>query len=115
MKRLSGRGSSDLSVLLYALRDRFELPMLTSSKIISRTDGRRLMGGTANVVNVAQLRERLRKMTDRQLRECGTDLRKLCKSARRRAEEPELELVIQLEEATAEWRRRKSPKTENTK
>ena len=73
------------------------------------------MGGAADVVNVAQLRERLRKMTDRQLRECGTDLRKLCKSARRRAEEPELELVIQLEEATAEWRRRKSPKTQNTK
>jgi hypothetical protein len=64
------------------------------------------MGGTAEVVNVAQLRERLRKMTDRQLREWGNDLRKVCKSARKRAEEPALEFVIQLEEATAKWRRR---------
>jgi hypothetical protein len=55
------------------------------------------MGGTADVVNVAQLRERLRKMTDRQPREWGN------------------EFVIQLEEATWEWRRRKNPKTENTK
>ena len=73
------------------------------------------MGGKADVVNVAQLRELLRKMTDRQLSEYGNVLRKLCKAARKRGKEPTVEFVIRLEVATAEWRRRKSPKTENTK
>jgi hypothetical protein len=73
------------------------------------------MGGTAEIIGVARLRERLRKMTDRQLRECGNDIRKLCKSARKRGEEPELELIIPLEEASAEWLRRKNPKRTNTR
>src|ERR1700760_4117921 len=41
------------------------------------------MGGISEVVNVAQLRELLRKMTDRQLREYGNLLQKLCKAARK--------------------------------
>ena len=60
--------------------------------------------------DVEQLRVKLSKMTDRELREFANEARKLCKFPRT-GYEPELEFVVRLEEATAEWRRRKNPKT----
>jgi hypothetical protein len=69
------------------------------------------MGGTTEKLELGQLREKLRKMTDRQLRGYGNEFRKFCKSERKQGREPEVAFVIRLEEATAEWRRRKTPRT----
>jgi hypothetical protein len=115
MKQVSGRGSSDLSVLLYPVRG--ELRIATAHVIKDNLSKlwEALMGGAAEIIDVAELRERLRKMTDPRLRDYGNDLRRLCKSARKQGKEPEMEFVIRLEEATLEWRRRKNPKTANTK
>jgi hypothetical protein len=69
-----------------------------------------------NSIDVAKLRDRLRSMTDRQLRNFGNEARDFCNAARRLALEPSLEHVIDLEEVTAEWRRRHPKKTaSNTK
>jgi hypothetical protein len=66
--------------------------------------------------DVEQLRMKLRQMTNSQLRDFGNDIRKLCKAARKLGQEPSLENTVQLEEASAEWRRRQLKATEeNTK
>ena len=73
-------------------------------------------GINAEDFDVEKLRTKLRKMTDPQLRDFGNDVRKLCKAARKLGQEPSLENTVQLEEASAEWRRRQLKATEeNTK
>lgn len=52
-----------------------------------------------------ELRARLRKMTDRELRQFGEAARSKCQD-----KSPGKVFVMQLEEATAEWRRRHPPK-----
>jgi hypothetical protein len=54
---------------------------------------------------IDKLRARLREMTDRELREFGEAARSKC-----RDKSPSKVFVTQLEEATAEWRRRHPPK-----
>ena len=53
-------------------------------------------------IDFAQLRERLRKMTDEQLIQFGKAARFMC-----RDKSPREVFVIQVNEARAEWRRRK--------
>jgi hypothetical protein len=56
--------------------------------------------------DIEELRQRLRKMSDEQLREFGEAARYMC-SPRAMMGKPALPVYeIQLEEATAEWRRR---------
>jgi hypothetical protein len=66
--------------------------------------------------DLEQLRAKLRQMTNPQLRDFGNDVRKLCEAVRKRGQEPSLENIVQLEEASAEWGRRQlKAKEENTK
>jgi hypothetical protein len=62
-------------------------------------------------VDREELRARLRKMTDNELRHFGRTVRK--KHSTNRGKTPHEESVIELEEASAEWKRRftPSPKT----
>ena len=57
-------------------------------------------------VDVEELRERLRKMTDEQLRRFGRAAQYMCSPAANGGKPPREPFVIQLEEAKAEWRRR---------
>jgi hypothetical protein len=57
-------------------------------------------------VDVEELRERLRKMSDEQLRPFGRAARFMCSPAANRGKPPRECFVIQLEEAKTEWRRR---------
>jgi hypothetical protein len=64
-------------------------------------------------VNREELRGRLRKMTDNELRQFGRAARKMCSpEANRGKSPPPEEIVTQLHEAWAEWKRRftRSPK-----
>jgi hypothetical protein len=56
-------------------------------------------------INLDELRARIRKLTDRELRQFGEAARSKC-----RDKSPSKVFIIQLEEATAEWRRRHPPK-----
>jgi len=60
-------------------------------------------------VSRKELRARLRKMTDNELRRFGRAARNVCSPEANRGEPPREELVIQLEEARAEWKRRFEP------
>jgi hypothetical protein len=57
-------------------------------------------------VNCEQLRDRLQKMTDNELRRFGRAARKKCSPTANRGEKPPEEVAIELEEAFAEWKRR---------
>jgi hypothetical protein len=61
--------------------------------------------------NIEELRQRLRKMSDEKLREYGEAARYMCSPRAMLGKPPLPVYVIQLEEATAEWRRR-HPKVE---
>jgi hypothetical protein len=61
--------------------------------------------------NVDELRQRLRKMPDEKLREFGAAARYMCSPKAMLGKPPLPVYVIQLEEATAEWRRRHSKAT----
>jgi hypothetical protein len=56
--------------------------------------------------NVEELRVRLRKMSDEKLREFGEAARYMCSSRAMQGKPPLPVYLIQLEKATAEWRRR---------
>lgn len=56
-------------------------------------------------INIEELRARLREMTDRELREFGEAAR-----SKTRDRLPHQPSITQLEEATAEWRRRHPPR-----
>ena len=60
-------------------------------------------------VNREELRARLRKMTDNELRRFGRAARNTCSPEANRSKPPREEFVIQLEEARAEWKRRFEP------
>jgi hypothetical protein len=57
-------------------------------------------------IDVNEVRERLRKMTDRQLVEFGKAASLMCSPEANRHEPPREMFVIQLNEARVEWRRR---------
>jgi hypothetical protein len=57
-------------------------------------------------LDIAQLRERLRKMTEDELRKFGRSARYMCSPTANMGKPPDKDFVIQLEEARAEWRRR---------
>ena len=69
--------------------------------------------------DIEQLRARLRKMTDKQLREYGEAARYMCSPVANMGKPPQESSVIHLNEARAEWRRRhpklNDPKTEETR
>lgn len=60
-------------------------------------------------LNLVQLRERLRKMSDIELKEFGRASLEFCKP--HQGNPPQEESVIQLEETRAEWRRRQAEKS----
>ena len=60
-------------------------------------------------VNREELRARLRKMTDNELRRFGRAARKMCSPEANRGKTPLEQDVIELEEAWAEWTRRFEP------
>ena len=57
-------------------------------------------------VDLEELRERLRKMTDQQLRQFGEAGKFMCSPGANFGKPPRKPFLIQLEEARAEWRRR---------
>jgi hypothetical protein len=57
MKQVSGRGSSDLSVLLYAVRGELRIANAHLIKDNLSKLWEALMGGTAEIIDVAELRE----------------------------------------------------------
>lgn len=57
-------------------------------------------------VNLNDLRARLRKMSDDELRKFGKAAAYMCSERAARSRTPRPEFVIQLEEARAEWKRR---------
>jgi len=57
--------------------------------------------------NLEELRARLRKMTDSELRRFGRAVRFMCSPNANLGKPPRECFVIQLEEARAEWKRRK--------
>jgi len=59
-------------------------------------------------IDLEQLRARLRKMTDTELRRFGKAAKFMCSPGANLGKPPRECFVIQLEEARAEWRRRKS-------
>ena len=61
--------------------------------------------------NVEELRQRLRKMSDEKLREYGEASRYMCSPRAMLGKPPLPVYVIQLEEATAEWKRRQPKST----
>jgi hypothetical protein len=63
-------------------------------------------------VDLDELRERLRKMRDEQLRRFGRAAQYMCSPAANCGKPPREPFVIQLEEARAEWRRRKAVKAD---
>jgi hypothetical protein len=59
------------------------------------------------IAAMEQLRRRLRAMTDEELQRFGIAAERMCSSAANLGKPPRESFVIQLEEARAEWRRRK--------
>ena len=57
-------------------------------------------------VDIEELRERLRRMTDQQLRKFGEAGKFMCSPGATFSEPPRKPFVVQLEEARAEWKRR---------
>jgi hypothetical protein len=66
---------------------------------------------STNNFDLEQLRAELRKLTDVELGKFVREASEACDSG------PDVDIkhVIRLQEGTAEWRRRKNPKTETTK
>jgi hypothetical protein len=64
-----------------------------------------------NDFSLEQLRTKLHKMTDVELRKFMREASEACDAGADAA----IKHIVQLQEATAEWRRRKNPKTGNTK
>lgn len=58
-------------------------------------------------VDLAELRERLRKMTEQQLRQFGEAAKFMCSKRANGNQLPRKPFLVQLEEARAEWRRRR--------
>jgi hypothetical protein len=59
-------------------------------------------------INLEQLRARLRKMTDSELRRFGRAARFMCSPGANLGKPPREAFVVQLREARAEWGRRKA-------
>jgi hypothetical protein len=59
-------------------------------------------------VDLDELQARLRTMSDKELRTFGTTARNMCSLEARLGKPPQRRFVIHLEEATTEWKRRKS-------
>lgn len=57
-------------------------------------------------IDLAALRERLRKMSDKELREFGKASAHMCSPQANFGKPPGQDFVTQLEEARAEWKRR---------
>lgn len=64
-----------------------------------------------NDFSLEQLRAELHNMTDVELHKFVREASEACDAG----PDADLKHIVQLQEATAEWRRRKSPKTQNTK
>jgi hypothetical protein len=62
---------------------------------------------TGDGVDIEQLQARLRKMTDAELRRFGKAAAAMCSPQANFGKPPKKAFVIQLEEARAEWKRRK--------
>ena len=62
---------------------------------------------TNSPVDVDELRDRFRRMTDEQLLEFGKAARYMCTLKANLGQPPREPFVIQLREARAEWRRRR--------
>ena len=60
-------------------------------------------------VNREELRARLQKMSNKELRQFGRAALKMCSPEANRGKPPREEFVIQLEEAQVEWKRRFQP------
>ena len=58
---------------------------------------------------VEQIRERLRKMSDLELRQYGRSAKRVMSDPTKHFGEPNPAFAIQLQEARAEWRRRHPP------
>lgn len=73
--------------------------------------------GDANLagssIDLEQLRARLRGMSDKELRQFGSAARRMCSTLRSRRPEDvaKVEFEIQLQEASAEWKRRHTKQT----
>jgi hypothetical protein len=80
---------------------------LAQMPIESVNDLSHLSGDTP--VNREELRARLRKMTDNELRRFGRAARNMCPPEANRGKPPREEVVMQLEEAQMEWKRRFTP------
>lgn len=63
-----------------------------------------------NLVDLEELRARLRKMTDAELRRYGQATHYSCSSHAKSGESARNVFIVQLEECRAEWRRRHPPK-----
>jgi hypothetical protein len=63
-------------------------------------------------VDLKQLRERLRKMSDEQVHRFGQAAQYMCSPAANGGKPPRESFVTQLEEAKAEWRRRNPVKAD---
>jgi hypothetical protein len=61
-----------------------------------------------SVVDLEELRARLRKMSDKELRAFGTAAQNMCSLKGSLGKPQQEESAIQLKEARAEWKRRKS-------
>jgi hypothetical protein len=59
-------------------------------------------------INLEELRARLRKMTDSELSRFGKAAKFMCSPGANLGKPPREAFVVQLEEARAEWRRRKA-------
>jgi hypothetical protein len=63
---------------------------------------------TSNDVDLDDLRSRLRRMTDTDLLAFGKSARYMCSLAANLGKPPREPFVVQLREATAEWKRRQA-------
>jgi hypothetical protein len=63
---------------------------------------------TSSTIDLDQLRERLRKMNDAELLRFGKAAKYMCSPQANLNKPPRRSFVVQLEEAKAEWRRRKA-------
>jgi hypothetical protein len=62
---------------------------------------------TANEIDVEELQARVRKMSDAELRRFGKAAAAMCSPQANLGKSPRKAFVVQLEEARAEWKRRK--------
>jgi hypothetical protein len=79
---------------------------MRSKRTGDRIDGATAKGGEPPI-DLEHLRRRLRAMTDDELKRWGQAAARMCTPAANLGKPPPESFVIQLEEARAEWRRRK--------